>query len=65
MRKLILLVVVLLCTGVADAQQYWKIDEGGNSITWQVKKGDAHHDHIEMAGKRVATVLFLIILMVA
>ena len=27
MRKLILLVVVLLCTGVADAQQYWKIDE--------------------------------------
>ena len=57
MRKLILLVVVLLCTGVADAQQYWKIDEGGNSITWQVKKGDAHHDHIEMAGKRVATVL--------
>ena len=49
MRKLILLVVVLLCTGVADAQQYWKIDEGGNSIIWQVKKGDAHHDHIEMA----------------
>ena len=57
MRKLILMVVVLLCTGVADAQQYWKIDEGGNSITWQVKKGYAHHDHIEMAGKRVATVL--------
>ena len=57
MRKLVLLVTVLLCTSVADAQQYWKIDEGGNSITWQVKKGDVHHDHIEMAGKRVATVL--------
>lgn len=38
MRKLVLLVTVLLCTSVADAQQYWKIDEGGNSIIWGTER---------------------------
>lgn len=57
MKKLILLAVALLCLSVANAQQYWNIDKDGNSISWQVKKGEVHHDHIEMAGKQVATVL--------
>ena len=57
MRKLVLLVAALLCLGTTDAQQYWNIDKGGNSISWQIKQGDVHHDHIEMAGKRVAVVL--------
>ncbi len=57
MRKQVLLIVALLCVGVIQAKQYWQVDKGGNSITWQVKKGETHHDHIEMSGKRVATVL--------
>lgn len=57
MKKLILLVTALLCIGVTNAQQYWKVDDGGNSITWQVKKGDVHHDHVEMSGKRMSVVL--------
>lgn len=56
MKKIVLLVVALLCFGIAKAQKIWNIDKEGNSITWQVKKGDVHHDHIEMSGKRVATV---------
>lgn len=57
MRKLILLIVTLLCLETTYAQQYWNIDKDGNSISWQIKDGDEHHDHIEMAGKRVAVVL--------
>lgn len=57
MKKFIVLINALLCVGMATAQQYWNIDKGGNSIIWQTEKGEAHHDHIEMAGKRVATVL--------
>lgn len=57
MRKLVLLVAALLCLETSYAQQYWNIDKDGNSISWQVKQGEVHHDHIEMAGKRVAVVL--------
>lgn len=58
MRKLLLSVALLLClNGRGMAQQYWNVDDAGNSITWQVKKGVEHQDHIEMAGKRVAVVL--------
>ncbi len=39
-----------------SARQYWVPDANGG-ITWNVAKGDNHSDHIEMAGKRVATVL--------
>ncbi|CAK7068054.1 MAG: hypothetical protein BACD_00409 [Bacteroides rodentium] len=57
MKKIVLLMATLFCFGAAKAQQYWNIDKKDNSITWQVKKGDVHHDHIEMSGKQVATVL--------
>lgn len=57
MKKLTLLIAALLYVGMATAQRYWNIDKDGNSITWQIKKGETHHDHIEMSGKRVSTVL--------
>lgn len=52
MRKLILSLVAVICLHTVYAQQYWQIDKGNNSITWRVKKGEAHHDHIEMSGNR-------------
>lgn len=57
MRKLILSLVAVICLHTVYAQQYWQIDKGNNSITWRVKKGEAHHDHIEMSGKQVSVVL--------
>lgn len=57
MRKLIVLVYVWMCWSAINAQPRWTIDKNGNSIFWQVEKEDQHHDHIEMAGKYVATVL--------
>ena len=57
MKKLILSLISLLIVSQSQAQQYWKIDSVGNSITWHIKKGEVHHDHIEMAGKQVAAVL--------
>lgn len=57
MKKLILSLISLLIVSQSQAQQYWKIDNVGNSITWHIKKGEVHHDHIEMAGKQVAAVL--------
>ena len=56
MKKLILSLISLLIVSQSQAQQYWKIDSVGNSITWHIKKGEVHHDHIEMAGKQVAAV---------
>lgn len=56
MKKLTLLLIALMYLGITHAKQYWKID-GDNRIIWQVEKGEAHHDHIEMAGKRMAVVL--------
>lgn len=57
MKKFILGVFCLLGVSLSQAQQYWNIDQPGRSISWKVEKGKAHHDHIEMAGKRVAVVL--------
>lgn len=56
MKKLFLFFLLLLCIQANYAQQRWKINADGG-ITWQVEKGDIHHDHIEMAGKQMAVVL--------
>lgn len=56
MKKLFLFFLLLSCIQANHAQQRWKINANGG-ITWQVKKGDVHHDHIEMAGKQMAVVL--------
>lgn len=50
-----LLLAVGISTG-ANARQYWTPDSLGG-ITWNVEQGTSHSDHIEMAGKKVATVL--------
>lgn len=58
MRNLLLSAALLLClNGQSYAQQYWNVNDGGNSITWQVKKGIKHQDHIEMSGKYASVVL--------
>ena len=56
-KTFILFLVSFLYFHVTNAQQFWQIDKGGNSITWQIKKGEAHYDHIEMSGKKVSVVL--------
>lgn len=56
MKKLFLFLLLLSCIQANHAQQRWKINADGG-ITWQVEKGDVHHDHIEMAGKQMAVVL--------
>ena len=57
MKKMILAAALLMGCQAIHAHQYWDVDTEGNSITWQVKKGQVHSDHIEMGGKRVAAVL--------
>lgn len=39
-----------------QGQPRWKVaPEGG--ITWEVRQGDAHQDHIEMSGRRVSVIV--------
>ena len=59
MKKLVLFVWHLLgVSGLGFAQQqYWSAGNDCPSITWKVEEGQAHQDHIEMAGKQMATVL--------
>lgn len=57
MKHLILSLAALLCAGAAVARSYWRPDSAANRIVWQVRPGEAHADHIEMAGRRVAAVL--------
>ncbi len=40
----------------AQAQPRWKVARDGG-ITWEVRPGDAHHDHIEMSGRRVSVIV--------
>jgi hypothetical protein len=39
-----------------QAQPRWKVAEDGG-ITWEVRQGDVHQDHIEMSGKRVSVIV--------
>ena len=43
-------------TGTLTAQPRWSINPDG-SISWEVKGGIPHYDHIEMSGLKVSTVL--------
>lgn len=59
-RKLFIPVAAAIAVAAAapqmSARQYWQLDSI-DGITWAVAPGQSHSDHIEMAGKRVATVL--------
>jgi hypothetical protein len=39
-----------------SAQSRWKLDSDGG-ITWEVQKGKAHQDHIEMSGRKVSAII--------
>jgi hypothetical protein len=54
MKRLILLYVSFLCIQVSYAQKQRWILNDENGITWNVKKGETHSDHIEMSGKQVS-----------
>lgn len=57
MKKL-LLPLLLCATLSAGARQYWTLDPKDNAIVWDVDSTSyGHTDHIEMAGKHIATVL--------
>ena len=56
--KKILLPLLFCATLSAGARQYWALDPDGNAIEWKVDSSSyGHTDHIEMAGKQIATVL--------
>ncbi|HEY2015095.1 MAG TPA: hypothetical protein VGH38_16415 [Bryobacteraceae bacterium] len=40
----------------AFPQSRWKVD-GDGGITWEVKRGDAHQDQIEMSGRKVSAIV--------
>ena len=46
----------LLLTPFLQAQDRWTLDPSGG-ILWTVQPGAAHHDHIEMSGRRVSYIL--------
>jgi hypothetical protein len=39
-----------------QAQPRWNVAEDGG-ITWEVRQGDVHQDHIEMSGRRVSVIV--------
>lgn len=51
----ILLAILLPLTGICDDHR-WKIQDDG-SIKWTIAEDVPHHDHIEMSGDHVSTVL--------
>lgn len=57
MKKRVVAIIVMSLIGVSSVfAQRWKIDSI-NSIKWELKDGEVHSDHIEMAGNKMAVVL--------
>ncbi|SPE31683.1 conserved exported hypothetical protein [Candidatus Sulfopaludibacter sp. SbA3] len=50
------LILLLACVSALAAQTRWKLDSGGG-ITWEVQRGAAHQDQIEMSGRKVSLIL--------
>ena len=40
----------------AHAQTRWELDSDGG-ITWNIKRGDVHQDHVEMSGKKLSVIV--------
>lgn len=57
-RKILsaVLAAMFLWGSAADTTDRWHIEKDG-SINWEVKKNDAHSDHIEMSGQKISVVL--------
>ena len=47
---------IICFTNILAQNNRWQLNEQGG-ITWQVKEGDKHKDHIEMSGKFISTVV--------
>jgi hypothetical protein len=59
MTKFLLLIIVFSTTflsAIVAQENRWKINESGG-ITWEIKKPEMHHDHIEMSGKFISAVV--------
>jgi hypothetical protein len=46
----------LLWLPILSAQSRWKLAEDGG-IAWEVKRGEAHQDQIEMSGRRISAIV--------
>lgn len=57
-KEFISILLCLLCGSffTVQADNRWSINPNG-SITWQVKSGEAHQDHMEMSGLKVSAVM--------
>jgi hypothetical protein len=53
--KLILYLLLLLTSYTLTAQNRWNIEPDG-SISWKVRKGEAHTDNIEMSGRFISVI---------
>jgi len=51
-----LLGILLAASCLLPAQERWTLDPSGG-ILWTVQPGAAHHDHIEMSGRKVSYIL--------
>ena len=47
--------LLLWLSPFAQAQPRWKLASDGG-ITWDVRRGDVHQDHIEMSGRKVSVI---------
>jgi hypothetical protein len=59
MKRTTILLLVQLGLGVTIAQKpqtMWELANDGG-ITWNIKPGEKHTDHIEMSGKQISTVI--------
>lgn len=54
-RSLIIIPTLVFSLSL-QAQARWKV-AGDGGITWEVRPGDAHQDHIEMSGRRVSVIV--------
>ena len=52
----ILLILSLLTTFAQQKKLIWNIAPD-KSIVWQVQKGQAHTDHIEMSGQQISSIV--------
>lgn len=56
MKRFILAIILILSGGVLFAQNRWHIEPDGG-ISWQVAKGKAHTDNVEMSGRFISAII--------
>lgn len=56
MKKLFVFIFMFAAAIYCQETNRWQLNDTGG-ITWNIKPGEAHSDHIEMSGKKVSTVV--------